>query len=153
MTAAKAGQANKPEKNQTMKNTLKIKVYYADTDAEGVVYYANYLKWLEAGRTELIEQTGVGLKALREKENIVFPVKEIHCKYLGPAKLYDIVEIHTTIKSITGATITFAQKVVSPAAAAQPEKLLCAAEIVLFAMHLKTFKPARLPKGLANISK
>ncbi|MFA4857691.1 MAG: YbgC/FadM family acyl-CoA thioesterase [Candidatus Margulisiibacteriota bacterium] len=134
-----------------MENILKIKVYYSDTDAEGVVYYANYLKWMEAGRTELIEQMGIKLKTLREKENIVFPVKEVHCKYFAPAKLYDEVEIHTQIVSTTGATITFEQKVVYPQAS-QTEKVLCEAAVVLFAMNLKTFRPVKLPKALLNFS-
>lgn len=123
-----------------MENQLKIKVYYSDTDAEGVVYYANYLKWFEAGRTELIDQMGIDLKALREKENIVFAVKEVNCKYNAPAQLYDEITIQTKIKEKTGATITFSQKAI------RGEQVLVESDIVLFAMDMKKFRPVKLSR-------
>ncbi|MBU0687486.1 MAG: YbgC/FadM family acyl-CoA thioesterase [Candidatus Margulisbacteria bacterium] len=125
-----------------MQNTLKVKVYYSDTDAEGVVYYANYLKWFEAGRTELIHQMGINLKTLREKENMVFAVKEVNCKYNAPAKLYEEITIQTKIKETTGARITFEQKAV------RGSEVLVEGNIVLFALDMKKFKPVKIPPSL-----
>ena len=68
---------------------FKTKVYYEDTDSGGVVYYANYLKFIERARTNLIQELGFSLKLLSEKYDSHFVVKKIHCNYIQSAKLED----------------------------------------------------------------
>ena len=74
---------------------FKTKVYYEDTDSGGVVYYANYLKFIERARTNLIQELGFSLKSLSEKYDCHFVVKNIHCNYIQSAKLEDELIIQT----------------------------------------------------------
>jgi len=124
-----------------MKNSTKVKIYYKDTDAEGVVYYANYLGFLEMGRMELIEQLGISQKDLKEKTGIVFAIREVNCKYLAPAFLGDKLRIETSISGITGATVTFNQEIFNEKDAAK----ILSATVTAFAMDLKKMKPAKIP--------
>lgn len=130
-----------------MQNILDFKVYYKDTDAEGVVYYANYLGWLEAGRCELIEQMGFSLKKLKEEQNLVFAIRDVHCEYLKPARLLDQVQVITEIAEVKPARIIFKQKVVRKS----DQQLLLEAEVTAFPIDLKNFKPVRVPDGLKII--
>ena len=85
---------------------MKIRVYYEDTDCGNVVYYANYLKYLERGRTELMRERGVGFGRLH-REGILFVVAEIAVKYLAPAKYDDLLDVTTRIASISPASMVF----------------------------------------------
>ncbi|MCX5725929.1 MAG: YbgC/FadM family acyl-CoA thioesterase [Candidatus Saganbacteria bacterium] len=125
-----------------MENNLKVKVYYKDTDAEGVAYYATYLGWFEMGRTELIRDMGISLKTLKVEKNIVFAVREVHVKYLLPAMYDDEILIRTKISGVTGATVKFDQKIY------RGKGLLCDAEVILFALDLKKMKPTKIPEGV-----
>ena len=80
--------------------TSKSKVYYEDTDSGGVVYYANYLKFIERARTNLIQELGFSLKSLSEKYDSHFVVKNIHCNYIQSAKLEDELSIQTKFLEI-----------------------------------------------------
>jgi acyl-CoA thioester hydrolase len=124
-----------------MKNITKVKIYYKDTDAEGVVYYANYLGFLEMGRMELIEQLGISQNDLKEKTGIVFAISEVNCKYLAPAFLGDKLVIETSIKEMTAATIVFLQEIIREKDLAR----VISATVTAFAMDLKKMKPAKIP--------
>ena len=96
-----------------MKHVFEKKVYYADTDAYGVVWHGSYLRWLEAGRVEFCEQlSGKSLKEL-EKNDVVLPVTNMNIKYKQSAKLNDIVLIETEITKYNGLSVTFFQSVKS----------------------------------------
>lgn len=123
-----------------MENNLRVKVYYKDTDAEGVAYYATYLGWFEMGRTELIRELGISLKDLKKEKYIVFAVREVHIKYLFPAQYDDEILINTKISEVTGATIKFDQKIY------RKKELLCDAKVILFALDIKKMKPVKIPK-------
>ena len=123
-----------------VESKVKVKVYYKDTDAEGVVYYANYLGWLEMGRTELVESLGLSQSKLREEKGVVFAIREVNCKYLTPAKLGDELEIVTSISKLTGATVIFKQEVIRPS----DDKKIIDAEVVAFALDLKKMAPVKL---------
>ncbi len=83
-----------------------IRVTFAETDAMGIVYYANYLRWFEVGRTELIRSLGIPYKKL-EEEGIHLPVSEVSCKYLVSAKYDDLLTIETTVDFLGRASIQF----------------------------------------------
>lgn len=125
----------------SMKNTITFKVYYKDTDAEGVVYYANYLEWFEIGRTELIKDMGISLPEIKDKHAIVFAVKDVFCEYLKPAKYGDEIILETFICQATPARITFKQLVKKNG----NQELLTQAKVTLVALNINTLKPTRIP--------
>ena len=130
-----------------MKHTIETKTYYFDTDAEGVVYYANYLKWMEMGRTELLESKGINLIELREKEGLVFPVKNLSISYHAPAKLYDAVIIETELEGIKGVRFPFKQRILKK----QGQILLVEGTLELAAVDRASLKPKRLPDYLKKL--
>jgi acyl-CoA thioester hydrolase len=89
-----------------MDHTLKIRIYYEDTDCGGVVYYANYLRYVERARTEFLESRGVSLRALMD-EGVYFVVAEAALKYLSPGRYGDILKIETTVDRVGPASIVF----------------------------------------------
>ena len=89
-----------------MSHTLKIRIYYEDTDCGGVVYYANYLRYVERARTEFLESRGVSLRALMD-EGVYFVVAEAALKYLSPGRYGDILKIETTVDRVGPASIVF----------------------------------------------
>jgi len=88
------------------KGEFKIRVIYADTDAMGIVYHANYMKWFEIGRSELMREIGVVYSAL-EAQGYNLPVIEMGCHYLLPARYDEIVVVETEITTIRRASIRF----------------------------------------------
>ncbi|MCX7956928.1 MAG: YbgC/FadM family acyl-CoA thioesterase [Endomicrobia bacterium] len=89
-----------------MEHSIKIKIYYEDTDAGGVVYYANYLKYFERARTEFLESRGIRIADLA-KSGIKFVVVTVEISYLSPAKLGEIIEVVTKLSDISKASLTF----------------------------------------------
>jgi acyl-CoA thioester hydrolase len=89
-----------------------VRVYYEDTDAAGIVYYANYLKFAERARTEMLRTFGVSQQAMREAKGVAFAVRRCQVEYMAPAKLDDMLEIRTRITELRGAAIE-AEQVVS----------------------------------------
>lgn len=89
-----------------MAHTLKIRMYYEDTDCGGVVYYANYLRYVERARTEFFESRGVSLRALMA-EGVYFVVAEAALKYLSPGRYGDILAIETVVGRVGSASIVF----------------------------------------------
>ena len=89
-----------------MKNLTSHRVIYGDTDQMGVVYYANYLRWFEMGRTELLREIGHPYTSVEEK-GLRFPVIEVSCRYHRPARYDDTVLIETAITEVGRATLNF----------------------------------------------
>ena len=94
-----------------MKHSFKIKIYYEDTDCGGVVYYANYLRYFERARTELLESRGVSLRRLMD-EGVYFVVTEAALKYTAPGRYGDVLSVETSIDGIGPASIRFGHRVV-----------------------------------------
>lgn len=89
---------------------IEIRVTYAETDAMGIVYYANYLRWFEMGRTEFIRNLGIPYKKL-EEEGIYLPVSEVFCKYLVSARYDDVLMIETAVDFLRRASIQFTYRI------------------------------------------
>lgn len=89
---------------------LALRVYYEDTDAAGIVYYANYFRFIERGRTELLRTLGHDQNALM-KEGIAFAVRSANAEFLKPARLDDLLTIETAVASMGRAQVTFAQRI------------------------------------------
>src|SRR3990167_1252053 len=91
------------------KNLTSYRIIYGDTDQMGVVYYANYLKWFEIGRTELLRQIGVPYASIEEK-GLRFPVTEVSCRYFRPSRYDDVITIETALTSLGRVTLTFSYR-------------------------------------------
>ena len=90
---------------------MKIRVYYEDTDAGGIVYYANYFKFTERGRTELLRDLGVSQSEILKKYDIKFIVHSVSMKYINPAFLDDQLTVETKINNLKKASVDFNQNI------------------------------------------
>ena len=88
-----------------------LRVYYEDTDLAGIVYYANYLRVLERGRTEALIALGIDQRQLRAEEGLVFAVRHVEIDYLAPAFLQDDLTVVTATRTIGGSRVVLAQDV------------------------------------------
>jgi acyl-CoA thioester hydrolase len=124
-----------------MAHKIPIRVYYEDTDFGGVVYYANYLKFIERGRSEWVRSHGIDQRALKDEAGIVFAVRRLVADYLRPALFDDALEVVTEVKRLSGVRLDLHQEV------RRGDEVLFTAEVTLVCMHLDG-KPARLPDDL-----
>ncbi len=124
-------------------NTAEQRVYYSDTDHGGVVYYSNYLKWFEIGRTEILRQNGFDYADF-EKHGIIAPVVEVHCNYKSPASYNDVIIIKTSVENIGNTSIKFNYDIIRK----KDEKLLAEGHTVNVFVEKKTMKPIRIPDNL-----
>ena len=120
-----------------------IRVYYEDTDLAGVVYYANYLRFIERGRTEWVRERGVDQWRLREEEGLVFAVRKLEADYHLPARFDDVVEVRTTMVEGSGARVVLEQEIWRDA------DRLFSARVTLVAMDALG-RPRRIPAPLAG---
>ncbi len=90
---------------------MPVRVYYEDTDHGGVVYYANYLKYMERGRTELLRAQGLELDAIERDHGLMFTVTEAHVYYRKPARFNDLLEVETRLMQLGAASLVFHQHV------------------------------------------
>ena len=116
----------------------KIKAYYEDTDSGGVVYYANYLKFLERARTEALFSIGYSNKKIKEKFNSLIIVKSCNIDYKKPANLEDELKIRSFVKSITK-TSFFMNQIIS-----RGEEIIVEAQIHLVFVN-ENGKPVKIP--------
>jgi acyl-CoA thioester hydrolase len=90
---------------------LPIRVYYEDTDAGGVVYYANYLKFMERARTEWLRRLGFEQDALLDELGVLFAVSRAEVDYLRPARFNELLTVESTLAEVRKASLTFAQAI------------------------------------------
>jgi len=122
----------------------KIKVYYEDTDASSRVYYANYLKYLERGRSDFLYKLGFNHKNLLNKYNFYFVVKSCNIEYLKPAHFEDILEVKTKIINITNAKIEFNQLIF------REKTLLIDSKIIIVSVN-RNSKISKIPNEMLEI--
>ena len=115
-----------------------LRVYYEDTDLAGIVYYANYLKFIERARTEWVRDLGIDQTALRDATGLVFAVRRIEADYLRPARFDDVLDIKTALVALTPARILLAQTVW------REDRMLFEARVTLVCLTPRG-TPARLP--------
>lgn len=124
-----------------MTHRFPLRVYYEDTDLAGIVYYANYLKFIERARTEFVRALGIDQTALKAAEGIVFAVRRIEADYLAPARFDDELTVETLPEAVTGARFVLAQTVLR---AGMP---IFRARVTLAALG-EGGRPVRLPAEL-----
>jgi len=118
-----------------------IRVYYEDTDAAGIIYYANYFRFLERGRTEFLRSLGHDQHALMQ-EGIAFAVRSVSAEFLRPAKLDDRLTVETSIASLGRAQVTFAQRIL------RDHELLLDAKIRVVCIDPARGKPIPMPRPI-----
>ena len=96
--------------DQNWTNLTTYRVIYGDTDQMGVVYYANYLRWFEKGRSELLRQSGIPYVSV-ERVGMHFPVTEVSCRYFRSAHYDDLIKIETSLGSLGRASLTFLYRI------------------------------------------
>jgi acyl-CoA thioester hydrolase len=126
-----------------------IRVYWEDTDAGGIVFYANYLKFFERARTEWLRSLGIGQQDLRERTGGIFIVSETNVRYHRPARLDDELLVTARIESAGRASILLAQQ----ALRATDRALLAEGAIRIGWVDAATLRPARIPANLLEALK
>ena len=122
---------------------LSIRVYYEDTDAGGVVYYANYLKYLERCRTEWLRAIGHDQSELLKEHNLAFMVRKVNADYLQPARLDDVLSIDLQVEKLGGAQIIFLQNI--RCTKNNMTRHLLTAHIQIVCVNTVTMKPMPIP--------
>ena len=119
-----------------------IRVYYEDTDAIGVVFYANYLNFMERARTEWLRSMGFAQTTLLHDHNVVFVVRALTVEYLKPALFNDALDATVLLKDMRGSLIELSQTIRRGA------QTLVTAEVKLACVNTQSFRPIRIPKPI-----
>jgi len=94
-----------------MEHVADARVIYGDTDAAGVAYYGNYLRWFEVGRAELMRRKGFSYRDVMERDGVLLPVIEAAAQYHAPARYDDVLRIHAEIRRVEGVRLTFGYRI------------------------------------------
>lgn len=121
---------------------MPIRVYYEDTDAGGVVYYANYLRFMERARTEWLRELGYEQDELSNGEGIVFAVRRVEVDFLKPARFNDVLAVSAQVVRTGKASLAFAQEI------HRGEELLCSAAVRLACIDTGRFVARAIPRAM-----
>jgi acyl-CoA thioester hydrolase len=126
--------------------TWPVRVYWEDTDAGGIVFYANYLKFFERARTEWLRHLGIGQQGLREQVGGMFVVSETQVQYHRPARLDDLLLVTARVTEAGRASLTIEQRaLLQPASESEQALLLCEGSIRIGWVDAHTLRPQRIP--------
>jgi acyl-CoA thioester hydrolase len=128
---------------------LPVRVYFEDTDLAGVVYYANYLKFMERARTEWLRARGFEQDALIRELGIVFAVRSVQVDYLRPARFNELLEVRASVKQWGRASVTFVQAVLRYDEGR--EEILARGEIKVACLDSTSFRPKTIPDALLGV--
>ncbi len=126
---------------ETMVHTIKVKIYYEDTDAGGVVYYANYLRYMERARTEFLSEYGINV-AEHHHRGYFFVVTHVDISYKRPARLGETIDITTEVEEVRNASMTIKNCILK-------EGSLLVQALVTFACIDREGRPKRLPESFS----
>ena len=117
-------------------------MYYEDTDAGGVVFYANYLKYFERARTELLRAMGYEQDELANNEGVIFAVRSLTVEYIKPARFNQLLQVSADIKHLKKASIEFVQHIT------RANEVLVTGDVRIACLDIKTLKPKAIPENL-----
>lgn len=126
----------------TLTTKYPVRVFYEDTDAGGIVYYANYLKFFERARTEMLREYGISQSTFLE-QNLGFVVRKVEMDNLASGKLDDLLEVTTSISELKRASLSFSQQITN-----QQGALLCTANVRVACVNLALNKPCAIPADI-----
>ena len=121
-----------------------VRVYYEDTDSGGVVYHANYLKFMERGRTEWLRALGFEQDVLRDEHNVLFAVHSMNIIYHRPARFNEALLIRSRLEKASAVSMQFEQNIY------RGEELLCEATVRIACLAADTFRPKPIPKFIVT---
>ena len=124
-----------------------LRVYYEDTDAQGVVYYANYLKYLERARSEWLRKSGIPVSILATEQNLVFVVRRVEIDYQAAAKLDDELSVTVELVNVSRVSFMLNQNIL------RQGKVLTRATLKLACLDATNFKPVRIPDKINQLIK
>lgn len=116
-----------------------VRVYYEDTDAGGVVFYANYLKFFERARTEMLRNLGFEQDRLRDEQGILFVVRSIAVDYLKPARFNELIAVSAKVSDYKKTSLVFEQTIF------RQQDVLCSATVRIACLDAQTMKPKPIP--------
>jgi acyl-CoA thioester hydrolase len=119
-----------------------VRVYYEDTDAGGVVYYANYLKFFERARTEMLRSVGFEQDNLITEQNLIFVVRSVKVDYLKPARFNELLDVSAKVIEHKKTNFTFEQAIT------RQQDVLCTAEIRIVCLDAQSMKPKLIPSAI-----
>jgi acyl-CoA thioester hydrolase len=126
--------------------TWPVRVYYEDTDAGGVVFYANYLKFMERARTEMLRALGCEQDQLRARDGVILVVRRVGIDYLAPARFNDLLTVDSRLEGAGGASLTFAQEIRRDSDGA----LICRGAVKVACVDAGTMRPSPIPAALSS---
>ncbi|HVR49415.1 MAG TPA: tol-pal system-associated acyl-CoA thioesterase [Pseudorhodoferax sp.] len=126
-----------------------VRVYWEDTDAGGIVFYVNYLKFFERARTEWLRARGIGQRQLKDDSGGMFVVSATEVRYLQPARLDDELLVTVRVERFGAASLLLAQQVLAGPAPTGP--VLCEGSIRIGWVLADTLRPARIPPSVLNV--
>ncbi len=125
--------------------STKYRIYYEDTDAGGVVYYANYLKFFERARTDFLRASNISQNQLLQSEKLIFVVRRCEIDYVSPAKLDDLVEVSVFVEKIGGASINMKQEM------SVDGKILSRLNVEIVSVDAESFRPKKISQELKDL--
>lgn len=120
-----------------------IRVYYEDTDSGGVVYYANYLKFMERARTEYLRSFGFEQDEIIATDSVLFAVRSLTLDYLKPARFNQVLNVSAQLAEIGKASLLFTQRV--ELAAGDASHILCSGQVKIACLDARTLRPTAIP--------
>lgn len=121
-----------------------VRVYYEDTDSGGVVYYANYLRFMERARTEYLRHFGFEQDQLIADVGVIFAVRSIEVDYRRPARFNELLEVSARVIQRGGASITFHQEI------RRNGEVLCSGRVKIASLEAGTMRPVAIPKQIVS---
>lgn len=119
-----------------------VRVYYEDTDAGGVVFYANYLRYLERARTEWLRSRGYAQAVLAETLRLLFVVRAVNIEYLKPSRFDDSLQVTVEVVNVGGSRIRFLQRVL------RGDEEIVRADVDVVCVNTDSFRPVRVPREM-----
>ncbi len=119
-----------------------VRVYYEDTDAGGVVFYANYLKFFERARTEMLRSLGFEQDSLRDRDNLLFVVRSVAIDYLKPARFNEQIDVSAKVVEYKKASLTFEQAIT------RQQDLLCTGVVRIACLDAQRMRPKPIPNDI-----
>lgn len=132
--------------NPTSEFNWPIRVYYEDTDSGGVVYYANYLKFLERARTEYLRNLGFEQDQLRAEFGAIFVVRSVNVEYLQPARFNELLQVSAKVSEVRRTSVLFEQIITRDG----DSKPLITAKILIVCIDADSFRPKVIPKEMSS---
>ncbi len=132
--------------NSTREFIWPVRVYYEDTDSGGVVYYANYLKFMERARSEWLRSLGFEQDRLIEEDNVIFAVRRVEVDFHAPARFNDALRVSVRLMQQKKASMTFLQEIKEE----KSGQLLCSGSVQIASIAADRFRPCAIPEHLAR---